>query len=325
VHRPAGFVVQSDALLPAGEHVTEAGVALWLGRVRRREQPQGAAGPGLVDVVLLGSDGLHGAGGQRDELLGSHLVAVEAQARPAGTVGHDGIEDQGASVTGAQPRLGDDDDEMAVTREEPGQVGFGLQLGHDGLGYETGQGLVPAGQLVVVEDCVGVDCVGPAVASVLFQESPQEHSRHRLGGLGQRQRDEPRQIALNDGPVDVTGAGHGRLATVEERGEPFKGEHAGDDGAIRTVDRQAVPSPTFGCLAEPRLGYPGEVHRLLAAVRRHPQVAGSPLVGGIDLLEVAAVDAAELPGGVTGHGGVSAGHAPLRRSSARRSAASRCT
>ena len=85
-------------------------------------------------------------------MLGAHLRAGEPQARPAGAVGQQRVERQGAGVGGAQAGLGDQHDEGPVGRAQACEVVLVLELAHHVLGDEAGQAVAPAGQQLVVVD-----------------------------------------------------------------------------------------------------------------------------------------------------------------------------
>lgn len=94
---------------------------------------------------LLVADRQDGALGEGKELVGVGFVVVKVQAGPADAVVDQRVERQGAGVGGSQPRFHQHDDEVTDGGFEQGEVTGGFQLGHDELGHEAGQRLVPSG------------------------------------------------------------------------------------------------------------------------------------------------------------------------------------
>ena len=149
----------------------------------------------LLDEALLIADGPQGRVRQRDELVGSHLLGVEAQAGRTRAVGEERIEPKGAGVTGAQTGLGQHHDQVAIVGREALQVRLGLELGHHELGDEARQRAVPGGKLVEVDDRVDSDAAHPAIAAVLFEKDPQEH----LGVRGTLEQDPALSVVVCSG------------------------------------------------------------------------------------------------------------------------------
>ena len=115
--RLPGLVAQVDDALPAPELLDEGAVRVRPGAVvvagHAGEQPGTACWPALAHVVLLGSDRRRGLGAERDQLLSPDLDGLEPQAGPAAAVGEHRVEREVARVPAAQPRLDQDDHEVA--------------------------------------------------------------------------------------------------------------------------------------------------------------------------------------------------------------------
>ena len=153
--RLPGLVTQADDALPGLELLDEGAVGVGLAPVvvsgHAGKQPGAARWPVLAHVVLLGTDGCRGFSAERDQLFGPDLGGLKPQARPAAAVGEHRVEREVARVPAAQPRLDQDDDEVAgggVRDLRQGLAGF--QLGHHGLGDEPGDLVVVEGELSLI-------------------------------------------------------------------------------------------------------------------------------------------------------------------------------
>ncbi len=333
-HCLAGLVVHTDAALPAAELTRKAAVGV--GQVTvgilldPREQPRRPIRTALAYVGLLGPDGLGGLGAEGDELLGADLGVGETQAGPADAVVDEGVEGELAGVAAPQPGLYEQDDEVADTwAGEQVQVGVGLELSHDELGHEPGQGVLGPGHLFDVEHGT-VGQAGQLAVTVTPLEEPAQHGeREGAGSRLPRARRHPRQIVLQHrtghaGDVDDVG-----VSLVEELGEPGHALGHRADGAERRARREAEPAPVLDRVAQPRLSDRGEPGGVTPSPGRDAEVDCAPDITGISGVDVITASwdntQSKWPCGFVHSLSPVSPHTPARWRAARVSATSRCT